>query len=462
MNEFNLFQLDIVVREYLTAKYNATFNQGDTLRNEVSGILYCLAVDYGIALSSTLLPSIRRICKGADNINEEIFGKKTKGKFPILNPILEAMLKVATPDERWAALLAQRFCLRSQHYCNNDRHPTPADESDVDKDAPPPKHLQLKDLRFFPNIDNPTALTILTRYDKNNPNRSHMERTVYCSCHTPWTCIVHEAQKRFKHHHWSLDSALAQCRKGDMYYSAMRSIVNTLITKIGLDPRNYGTHSFRSGGTSELYIEGRSAIFIKNFCWWKNIGSIFIYIKPNNPDLYKFVSSYTTYRESRLRESGLSDKIDQHWEAMWNEVNKQQKKVRRQRRNASRQSQAAQIHGPVRAPLNRSTFQNRLPMNNSGPHIGPAAQLASRGRVMHRYNHPPQQYTDYRRISQSQRNERKNCSYRSSQPDRFNPLNKNNFSNQRVSHHVSAPVQRAPSTKPWVQTSVGLQQNPFK
>ena len=282
LNHFHLQQLDVIMREYLTVKLNATHNKGGTLRGEACGILYCLACDFGIALTTALLPSVKRICKGADNILEKWYGKRVTGKYPILRPILEDMLKHATPDEAWALLLAFEFCLRSQHYCNNKNRKLPDDFSDDDNPSPPPKkHVCTENMRLSPSIQNPNSMTISTMYDKNNPNRSYMERTVYCCCHTPWTCIVHMAQKRFLSKKYAPGAALAQCRTGDMYYSAMRCIVRDLIKKIGLNPKNYGTHSLRSGGTSELYIEGRSSIFIKNFCWWNNLNSIFIYIRPN-------------------------------------------------------------------------------------------------------------------------------------------------------------------------------------
>ena len=76
LKEYNLFQLDVLMREFLTFKFNAKFNRGSTLGNEVSGILYCLAVDFGISLSASLLPSVRRICKGADNILDQWYGKQ--------------------------------------------------------------------------------------------------------------------------------------------------------------------------------------------------------------------------------------------------------------------------------------------------------------------------------------------------------------------------------------------------
>ena len=63
MKTFDLWQLDVILREYLTAKFNATHNAGSTLNTEACGILYCIAVDYGIALSATLLPSIQKYAR---------------------------------------------------------------------------------------------------------------------------------------------------------------------------------------------------------------------------------------------------------------------------------------------------------------------------------------------------------------------------------------------------------------
>ena len=189
-----------------------------------------------------------------------------------------------------------------------------------------------------------------------------MEKTVYCSCNTPWTCIVHMAQERFRKKNYHPDDCLFQCRTGDLTYSAYRTIIRSLVAKIGLNPANYGTHSLRSGGVSELYIEGRSSIFIKTFCHWHNMGSVFIYIKPNNPDLLHFVPSFTEYRESRLKKTGLSDFVDRHWESMWTEVDQEQKKIRKARRTARKRAQLARVPGPVRESLNNTTFQNRIPM----------------------------------------------------------------------------------------------------
>ena len=126
-----------------------------------------------------------------------------------------------------------------------------------------------------------------------------MERTVYCSCKKGLACIVHLAQDMFLGKTISPERALVQCRTGDMTSSAMMNIIKTLTTKIGLDPKNYGTHSCRSGGTTEFFLEKKSALWIQQFGWWKNLSSVQYYLKPNNPDLDKFVCSTTQYIQMR-------------------------------------------------------------------------------------------------------------------------------------------------------------------
>ena len=435
IENFDLWQLDVILREYLTAKFNATHNAGSTLRLEACGILYCLAVDHGIALSSTLLPSIQKICKGVRNLLDQWYGKKTVGKYPILNPMLEAMLDVATEDEQWVILGGHRFCNRSMTMTNNDKPPLPSDCSDQEEGHdPPPQYARVRDLQFIPNIDNPRAITLSTYYDKNHPQLTRMDKTVYCTCHTKWTCIVHLAQKRFRNKNYHPDSCLFQCRTGDLTYSAYRAIVRYIVQKIGLNPNNYGTHSLRSGGVSELYIEGKSSTFIKTFCHWKSMSSIYIYIKPNTPDLKYFVPSFVEYRESRLQEVGLSKAVDTHWQSIWEEVKTEQQQIRQNQKRAKIQAVLHQVHGPVRGALNKSTFQNRLPVVHSSEKVGPAAQLNSRGQHLQTQHH--HQYTTYPQTSQNQ----------SSQPTESNRNN-----NQM-------PISQE---NPWIRTTMGWKQNPF-
>ena len=149
--------MDALIYEFLTRKFNARAVTGGTLNNNACGILYTLACDYGVSLTCELLPGTRRLCKGADNILTAIFGERQIGKFPLLNPILEKMLDFASARERFALLIAQRFCLRSQHYCNNRKRNVRTRNY----------YIKCKDFHFIPNIENPRAVTCAVWYNNH-------------------------------------------------------------------------------------------------------------------------------------------------------------------------------------------------------------------------------------------------------------------------------------------------------
>ena len=56
-----------------------------------------------------------------------------------------------------------------------------------DDNSYPTKYARVRDLQFIPNIENPRALTLTTHYDKNHPQLTMMDKTVYCTCYTKWT-----------------------------------------------------------------------------------------------------------------------------------------------------------------------------------------------------------------------------------------------------------------------------------
>ena len=74
LNTFAILQLDKIIYTYLTDEFNATTCRGGTLHNNACGILYCLACDFGVAISCGSLNGVSKICKGADRKLEQIFG----------------------------------------------------------------------------------------------------------------------------------------------------------------------------------------------------------------------------------------------------------------------------------------------------------------------------------------------------------------------------------------------------
>ena len=273
----------------MTYEFNITHNTGKTIINKVYGILHWLG-RYGYHITCDFLPGVRKFAKGINNIAKTVLGKKVdEPKRPILNIILLEMMKYANLNEKFALLFQFKFCLRSEHYCTDKGN-----------------YLQIKHLQFIPNIINPTHLAIRTSNDKNHSHSTgvSLDRTIDCCCNTYWKklCIVHLAQTCCMLRMNKPEQAVVYADKGPMKYSTMLAIVRKLIKKIGLPPLDYGTHSLRSGGTTELYLTGWSILDIRQFVHWESLQSVLRYIRPNNPDLQVFGYSATQYEIFRRQQ----------------------------------------------------------------------------------------------------------------------------------------------------------------
>ena len=205
------------------------------------------------------------------------------------------MLKFANFNEKFAILFQFKFCLRAEHYCIDNG-----------------EYICGRNVQFIPNIFNPTHVAIRTSNDKNHKNSSSvsLDRTLKCECKGYWPqlCMVHMAQKYCLTRLDKPDEPLVMADKGPMKYNTMLSIVRKLIAKLGLDPMNYGTHSLRSGGTTELHLEGWPILNIQQFVHWESLQSVLRYIRPNNPDLEKFGYTSTHYEIMRTEQRGIKPK----------------------------------------------------------------------------------------------------------------------------------------------------------
>ena len=133
--------------------------------------------------------------------------------------------------------------------------------------------------------------------------------------------------------------------------------------------------------------------------------------------------------------------IDNHWQSIWQETKNERQKITKSRKAAKIQAILHQVNGPVRGALNKSTFQNRIPMGHPPGKAGPAAQLNSRGRHLHTQN--PHQYTNYQKISTVEQ---------AQIPSREKP----NAVEPQPTHPV-VPQQKTT----WVHTTMGWKKNPF-
>ena len=129
--------------------------------------------------------------------------------------------------------------------------------------------------------------------------------------------------------------------------------------------------------------------------------------------------------------------------------------MRSARRVNTRLAQSARIHGPVRGPLNRTTFQNRLPISTQHQRTGPSAQWAAQGQSLHRSNNRKYSYTNYQARSIRMRPPSRPAARPAPRPAASNV-------NQRIFRPVARPRVDNNNNNNFVLTSVGFRQNPYK
>ena len=80
-------------------------------------------------------------------------------------------------------------------------------------------------------------------------------------------------------------------------YASYRDIVKSLIEKIGLDPKDYGTHSLRAGGATEL-APNVTELELLTSGRWSDARSIRSYVE---------MSADSRFSISQLLQSSISD-----------------------------------------------------------------------------------------------------------------------------------------------------------
>ena len=95
---------------------------------------------------------------------------------------------------------------------------------------------------------------------------------------------------------------IADANNNAIQYNRYLKCINAVVSDMGLDPRNYGTHSMRSGGACEMFCEGRTLLEIKLFGAWRAIESVDAYMHPYNPDMHLYIPDFERYRMQRRSE----------------------------------------------------------------------------------------------------------------------------------------------------------------
>ena len=290
-----------IIATYLQYLFNITYNLGNSLAADLEAVKYVSALN-GVYLNNSDFKWWPRLKRGCNEISRHAFGKPpNERKRALFNPMIEDMLKAAQNDAiiKLAVLLAHRLCLRAQHYVK-----TEAQEVDI---------MTYGSLSFDKDKHgNVISMTYRNHTDKNHPVGTHpMDRTVYCTCHTEWTCLPCFACEfiEFNMEYGAKDKSdyLIAYQYEVLTYQEWLAIFKVLIVQSGLDPELYGTHSLRAGGTSERDIMGETPHELQMFGWWKSINSVFAYIRLGNPDIRKYWANLDKYVAYRRAQENVSE-----------------------------------------------------------------------------------------------------------------------------------------------------------
>ena len=282
----DIFLLNNVFCEFMLDRFNVTGNTGNTIRNQINGILFHLA-KLNFHVNARMLPGLPRYTRGINILAQNKLNKNVgKQKRAILLPILEAMLQKCDLQQRLGLLIGLRFVLRSEHYCINEN-----------------EYYKWNNVKFIPNVSYPITLQLTNTRDKNHQIAKTMVKESHCCCRLGWSCVVHTAKQVWDTYKPRGLEPLVQIGVGGTSYNEMLKFVKVKLSEVGVDPREYGTHSLRAGGTTELFITGHSALWIAQFGHWKSISGMMTYLRPNNPDLALFWSkgSYEQYRKNESK-----------------------------------------------------------------------------------------------------------------------------------------------------------------
>ena len=237
---------------------------------------------------------VRRVIRGCNLIAQNKFNRKVDmPKFAIVNPQLEMMLKtVYDKDVRMAMLLQHRFVMRAEHIVFTSKGKI---------------WLKLCNIQFKPNMMYPKLLMISNNKDKNHQINMPMQRTCKCTCVLKWACVVCELRDylltdldKFND---PLSPVIGTSTQVLKYLRYLR-VVQAVCKQLKWDKTNYGTHSFRAGGATELHCEGRDPISIQHFGHWKSMSSVLGYVRPFNSDMHQFIAIWDEYCAMRRHQVG--------------------------------------------------------------------------------------------------------------------------------------------------------------
>ena len=221
---------------------------GTSLQVELYGIRQVhMACGRPIQIGARDMPQLGRLMTGLRRRRPA--GSSRVRKNPITSPVLAGLLQPL--DKRFydnqtirAMMCFAKFgMLRVSEYTTGPNGEIP----------------RVRDLRFLPNMEK-EAHTMVFYFYHSKTNQFKKKERVVCICQCPGPCAVHEVIEMLNRRKTVQgDQFLFRFKNGKIPKPAdMNRILKDLCKMVGLQPKQFSSHGFRSGGISDLLAMGVS------------------------------------------------------------------------------------------------------------------------------------------------------------------------------------------------------------
>lgn len=292
---------DTTFKQYVLWRLNSTIRgqppKSDSISVEISAINSLLwDKGHGVDRQHTLIGT-KHLLGGVKRYQTEVEHRTVVDTRALLDVMLDRMLKHIKDLHSRAILLTMKHAaLRSDNVVvNGNRH-----------------CLKIKNVHFWPALNNWRKVTITLPGSKTNQYRAHESRVIPCRCtesQGKLTCPAHtlfevcaERQDKLK------QPVFLRAPRKPFTKSHLDKLLADATQRIGLNPRCYTSKSLRIGQATDCMLKGVPPEKIMSDYNWKTRKVMLSYVRVKNPDFRRFdvvvPPSNTRSRKTKTKKSG--------------------------------------------------------------------------------------------------------------------------------------------------------------
>ena len=272
--------------DYAMWRFRTTGVKGETIKADISGINTFLGFHgYGINLHHGNSEPLVRIYRGVNRLRRiyEIGSVSVFRRAMVIEMLNIILLQLKLDDKfmrvmRAVILFGYHTGLRSHNYVQ----------------ASKPGCAKLHNIKFYPDVDNPTHLLVHLPHAKTHQLDvvSAESRVLKCVCRKGDLCAVHEVaaliNKRYKRSKHRYRALFLLSNRAPVTYKHLNVTMKLLSNLFSLNPRYYTPHCLRIGLATARHRQGWTLPAIMKEMGWTSRKSAMRYIRPNNPDFVYF------------------------------------------------------------------------------------------------------------------------------------------------------------------------------